>query len=111
MPLDISYIRLAQRVAARFLHATQEDEDSDDEYGGAGIGFEIVGKIREPTEIARGSKLRAKAWLDSTYGHGNWRKLKGTATVSYNNGQTDTVEVHWYEAHGIGKVDIKIKKW
>jgi hypothetical protein len=43
------------------------------------------------------------------YGRGNWRKLKGIATVEYDNGQIWVVELHWFEAHGIGPKQMKDK--
>lgn len=45
------------------------------------------------------------------YGPGHWRKMKGTATVRLPNGALRRVELHWYEAHGIGKKDLKIKRY
>ena len=55
----------------------------------------------------RASKFRS--FLRKTYGRGSWRKLKGVATVRLPNGSLRRVELHWYEAHGIGKRDLKIK--
>jgi hypothetical protein len=43
------------------------------------------------------------------YGKGRWRKKKGTATVKLKDGSLRLAEIHWYEAHGIGRRDIKIK--
>jgi hypothetical protein len=43
------------------------------------------------------------------YGIGRWRKLKGVAQVRLPNGRIRRVELHWYEAHGIGRKDVKIK--
>jgi hypothetical protein len=42
---------------------------------------------------------------------GRWRKLKGVATVRLPGGALRRVELHWYEAHGIGKRDFKIKRY
>jgi hypothetical protein len=52
---------------------------------------------------------RASKFVRKTYGRGSWRKLKGVATVRLPNGTLRRVELHWYEAHGIGKRDLKIK--
>ncbi|MBI3169171.1 MAG: hypothetical protein HYZ22_11875 [Chloroflexi bacterium] len=73
------------------------------------MDFEIVSNIENIETIAIGSSIRVFEYLQKTYGHGRWRKLKGTATVKIPNGQFRHVELHWYEAHGIGKRDIKIK--
>jgi hypothetical protein len=47
--------------------------------------------------------------LNKTYGSGRWRKLKGIATIRLANGSIRLAELHWYEAHGIGKLEIKRK--
>ena len=71
--------------------------------------FEILGSISDIQIIARGSGIRAYNQLNKKHGKGAWRKLKGIATVKLENGNTRLAEVHWYEAHGIGKKDLKIK--
>ena len=52
-----------------------------------------------------------RSYLRKTYGQGRWRKLKGIATVVLPNGTRRKVELHWYEAHGIGRRDMKIKRY
>ena len=61
--------------------------------------------------IASGTSIRALQQLRKVHGRGRWRKLKGIATVRLRNGALRKVELHWYEAHGIGKRDIKIKSY
>ena len=73
--------------------------------------FEIIGEITEIETIAVGSKIREIARLRKQFGKGRWRKLKGFATVRIKNGRIRKVEVHWYEAHGIGKRKLKIKRY
>jgi hypothetical protein len=73
--------------------------------------FQILGEISHVEIIAKGSSLRTRHMLAEKYGRGNWRKLKGTASVQLPNGIQRLAEVHWYEAHGIGKKDFKIKKF
>ena len=73
--------------------------------------IEIVGPISNIEIIAQGSGIRDLALLKSQHGLGNWRKKKGIANVKLPNGDVATAEVHWYEAHGIGKVKLKIKEW
>lgn len=73
--------------------------------------FEIVGDIDQVETLASGSSVRIRALLKKVYGRGRWRKRKGVATVRLANGKLRRVEVHWYEAHGIGKRDFKIKKY
>jgi hypothetical protein len=55
--------------------------------------------------------LRFERTSAKAYGRGSWRKLKGIATVLLANGSRRIVELHWYEAHGIGKRDLKIKRY
>lgn len=71
--------------------------------------FEIVGAITNVEAIATGSGIRVLRFLRKQYGAGHWRKLKGVATVRLPNGALRKVELHWYESHGIGKRDMKIK--
>lgn len=71
--------------------------------------FDIVSQIEDIEIIAVGTRIRDVAYLQKVYGHGRWRKLKGTAYVKLPNGQVRRVELHWYEAHGLGRKDIKIK--
>lgn len=71
--------------------------------------FEVIGQIAEVEIIARGPGVQALSYLRRAYGHGRRRKLKGNATVRLPNGALRKVELHWYEAHGIGRRDLKIK--
>ena len=73
--------------------------------------FEVIGSIRSIELIAKGTGVRLRSYLRKAYGRGRWRKLKGFATVRLPNGALREVELHWYEAHGIGKRDLKIKRY
>ncbi len=73
--------------------------------------FEILGEIRDIQRIAAGPSIRELARLKKQFGHGRWRKLKGTAIVKLQGGRIRTVELHWHEAHGIGKRKMKIKRY
>lgn len=73
--------------------------------------FEVIGKITHIETIAAGKAIRDLARLEKSYGRGRWRKLKGIATVHLPNGSIRQAEVHWYEAHGIGKKRMKIKRF
>ncbi len=73
--------------------------------------FEVVGRITNVDVIASGAGVRLRRYLRKVYGRGNWRKLKGIATVRLPNGTLRKVELHWYEAHGIGRRDLKIKRY
>ena len=73
--------------------------------------FEIIGQIRGIQTIATGHGIRDLVFLEERFGRGNWRKLKGYATVRLDDGTIAEAEVHWYEAHGIGKRWMKIKRY
>jgi hypothetical protein len=73
--------------------------------------FEVIDAITEIETIAIGTSVRALANLQRRYGRGRWRKLKGVATVRLGTGTLRRAEVHWYEAHGIGRVRHKIKRF
>jgi hypothetical protein len=73
------------------------------------MDFEIIGEIAQIETIARGSGVRARVRLRRHYGRGRWRKLKGVADVRLIDGSVRLAEIHWYEAHGIGKREFKIK--
>ena len=73
--------------------------------------FEIIGDITDIEPIAVGSAIREVARLRKQYGHGRWRKLKGSALIRLANGRLRRAELHWYEAHGIGKREIKRKRY
>jgi hypothetical protein len=73
--------------------------------------FEIVGEIEGIETIAVGRSIRELKRLRRQFGSGRWRKLKGIATVRFPNGRIRKAEVHWYEAHGIGKKKLKIKRY
>jgi hypothetical protein len=70
-----------------------------------------VGSINDVQTIAVGGSIRQIARLRRRYGRGRWRKLKDIATVRLANGDLRRTEIHWYEAHGIGSVRHKIKKF
>jgi len=72
--------------------------------------FEIIGTIREVVIIAVGNRIRCMPLLVKLHGPGRWRKMKGIALVRLPSGRVRIAEVHWYEAHGIGRVEIKRKR-
>jgi hypothetical protein len=73
--------------------------------------FEIIGELSDIQIIARGPSVRERARLRKQFGPGRWRKLKGIASVRLANGRIRTVELHWYEAHGVGRKKLKIKHY
>lgn len=73
--------------------------------------FEVVGELKVVEVIAQGRGIRRLAMLTKRYGSGNWRKLKGIAWVRLDDGRVEEAEIHWYEAHGIGRRRMKIKRF
>jgi hypothetical protein len=72
--------------------------------------FEILSEIRDIEKIAAGRSVHIRRYLERTYGPGRWRKMKGLATVQLSDGSVCEAEIHWFEAHGIGRKDFKIKR-
>ena len=73
------------------------------------MDFEIIGEVTRTETIASGSGVRNRLRLRKQYGQGRWRKLKGVARVRLVDGTIRLAEIHWYEAHGIGKKEFKLK--
>jgi len=73
--------------------------------------FELVGEITEVETIGTGRGIRDLARLRRRFGARRWRKLKGVARVRIVGGTLRRAELHWYEAHGLGRVRMKIKRF
>ena len=73
--------------------------------------IEIVGEITGIETMASGPSVQLRRLLSKTYGTGHWRKLKGIATVRLPDGFVVRAEVHWFEAHGRGRQDMKVKRF
>ena len=74
------------------------------------MNFEIVGTIKRPRTIAVGRAIRDLRRLRRAYGVALWRKRKGAAIVRLADDTIRTAEIHWYEAHGVGRKEVKIKR-
>ena len=73
--------------------------------------FKIAGAIREIETVAIGQGIKNLNRLNKMYGKAKWRKLKGICHVELEDGTVLEAEIHWYEGHGIGKKEIKIKRY
>jgi len=73
--------------------------------------FELLGEITDQEIIAKSSSIRELSRLNKIYGKGQWRKMKGQANIELEDGIRKKAEIHWYEAHGIGKFEYKIKRF
>jgi hypothetical protein len=69
----------------------------------------IIGRVTVIENIAVGAKIRDARRLLKLYGRGRWRKVKALATVELADGQIRLAEIHYYEAHGVGRKDVKVK--
>jgi hypothetical protein len=65
--------------------------------------FSVIGEITEIEPIAWGLGVRDRARLNRLYGRARWRKVKGQALVRLRTGRVRRAELHWYEAHGVGR--------
>jgi hypothetical protein len=74
------------------------------------MDFDLASPVRQREMIAVGTAIRELDRLVKKYGKGRWRKLKGVAEIRLANGTIRTAEIHWYEAHGIGLDEQKIKR-
>ena len=74
------------------------------------MDFELIGSLSDVETIAVNLSIREDAGLKARYGGRRWRKLKGIGTVRLPNGNVRRAEIHWYEAHGVGKRTMKIKR-
>jgi hypothetical protein len=72
--------------------------------------FAIINEIENVETIAAGGKIRDIMRIRKQYGVGRWRKMKGVANVRLQGGVIRKAELHWYEAHGIGRKKMKIKR-
>ena len=75
------------------------------------MDFNILGRVTDVETIAAGSAIREINRLSRIYCRGRWRKRKGIARVELRDGAIRIAEVHWYEAHGIGRHEYKIKEY
>ena len=73
--------------------------------------FQVLGEITGIEPIAAGSGIRILRLLRKRYGRGRWRKLKGMAAVRLLDGTMRQAEVHWFEAHGLGRKMLRIKRF
>ena len=74
------------------------------------MGFKLIGEIRDVETIAASRGVYIRRYLERTYGNGRWRKMKGIALVQLADGTIREAEIHWFEAHGIGRRDFKVKR-
>jgi hypothetical protein len=75
------------------------------------MDFEVVGQIVKIESIAIGHGIRELQNLKRLFGDAHWRKLKGEARIKLPSGHVRLAEIHWYEAHGIGRRKLKIKRF
>lgn len=75
------------------------------------MDFTVIGEIEDVETFAAGRGIRELRRLRRKYGPGRWRKRKGIATVRLSDGFVARAELHWYEATGIGRRELKIRRY
>jgi hypothetical protein len=75
------------------------------------MSFDIIGEISNIEIIATGDSIHDLSRLQEQYGKGRWRKMKGIALIRLRSGRIRKAELHWYEAHGIGRKEFKRKRY
>lgn len=75
------------------------------------MGFTVIGEIEDIETFALGRGIRELRRLRKKYGRGRWRKRKGLGTIRLSDGFVARAELHWYEASGIGRRELKIKRY
>ena len=75
------------------------------------MNFEIIGEITAVETIAISGSIRILPVLRRRFGNARWRKRKGFATVRLADGTIRRAELHWFEAHGIGRRLMRIKRF
>ncbi len=75
------------------------------------MDFELVDDLTDVETIVTGRRIRELPRLRRLYGNGRWRKMKGVARIRLRDGRIRLAELHWYEAHGIGKKEFKRKRY
>jgi hypothetical protein len=75
------------------------------------VDFAVIGDITDIETFAVGRGIRERRRLERRYGKARWRKRKGLARVRLRDGTVRRAEVHWYEATGIGRKELKIKRY
>ena len=73
--------------------------------------FEVISDITDIETIAVSTSVRELARLRKQYGSCRWRKLKGIAMIRLRTGRVRRAELHWYEAHGIGRKELKRERY
>ena len=73
--------------------------------------FRVLSDVSQVQTIAQGSAIRERARLRREHGRGRWRKRKGEARVALEDGTVRLAELHWYEATGIGRRELKLKRF
>ncbi len=75
-----------------------------------GSDFELISNLTDIEVIVVNLSIRGLRRLKEEFGGRRWRKLKGIGLVQFPNGEVRQAELHWYEAHGVGRRKLKVKR-
>ena len=96
--MNLAAVELGLHRGGRPLHWKMEED------------FQLLGAVKEIELIAVNLSIRERRKLKARFGGSRWRKLKGVALVRFPNGEVRRAELHWYEAHGVGRRKMKVKR-
>ena len=71
----------------------------------------LLSDITDIELIAEGSRIRNLSSFKRQFGGKYWRKKKGKVYIEDEIGQRRLAKVHWYEAHGVERGKLKIKRY
>jgi len=94
----------SQQIFRKFRHYSSQDKVA--EYC---VDFELISELMDVETFASGRGIKNVRLLNRKYGFAKWRKRKGVALIRLYNGNECFAELHWYEAHGKGRKEMKVK--
>ena len=97
------------RQSANSLSAQIPQHFSETQAAENPVEFELISELMEVETFASGRGIRNLKLLNKRYGFAKWHKRKGIALVRLGDGSDCLAELHWYEAVGIGRKEMKVK--
>jgi hypothetical protein len=74
------------------------------------VDFDLLEPIYDIETIAVGTPIRQLPRLRKWYGQGRWRKLNERVKIRLPDGTITVAELHWYEAAGTVKKEMKLAR-
>jgi len=76
------------------------------------MNIQIIGRLRDVRTIARKrtmQEIRDVERLRRRHGVRRWAHKKGIGLLRLPDGSVQLGAIGWYEAHGVGRVEIKLR--